>query len=122
MLLVYFGSKMIQHANYTYSPKREDKIEAVHLTEEYKKFEEDEIKLGSKTYTCLKVNSLHHQGIEDVSDRIEVIGSSFEFNNVEFFKHMDLPIAGCQSHPEQTYCKLSTALIKELLEWKTKSI
>lgn len=90
---------MIQHANYTYSPKRGDKIEAVRLSEEYKKFETDEVKIGSKTYMCLKTNSLHHQGIEEVGDRIEVIGRSMEFENVEYFKHMDLPIAGCQSHP-----------------------
>lgn len=64
----------------------------------------------------IKTCSLHHQGIliENMPDTLNVIGYT-EDNVVEFFIHESLPIAGCQSHPEEDWCPLSLELMSRLI-------
>lgn len=65
----------------------------------------------------IKVCSLHHQGImvDDVPDELEIIAKTKD-NIVEFIRHRELPIAGCQNHPEEDFNPLSIHMIEALIK------
>lgn len=67
----------------------------------------------SKISTC----SLHHQGVNiaNIPECLNLIAYTKD-KVAEFIEHTELPIAGCQSHPEEDFNVLATNLIKSLIK------
>ena len=70
----------------------------------------------------IKVNSRHHQAVldTDLAQGLEIVASfndPFDGFVVEAFKHVDLPIAGTQWHPEDLHDELSEYLVRQLLKF-----
>ena len=64
------------------------------------------------------INSMHHQAIKDLAKGLKVIAICAEDENIEAVMHEDLPIIGCQWHPEQMASSFSSkALINKFKEY-----
>lgn len=73
--------------------------------------------LTDKTiFSKFRVNSLHHQAIDDLGKDFSVVAYTKNYNNdVEAIIHNKLPIAAVQYHPEEIHDALSYNLITQLL-------
>ncbi|MFW6311394.1 MAG: gamma-glutamyl-gamma-aminobutyrate hydrolase family protein [Nanoarchaeota archaeon] len=111
-LNVHFGGTLNQHMYHETSFK--SRSELVHEVR-YK------IKSDGKTilYTN-KVNSLHHQVIDEVGKDLRVVARYHDKNrlyDVEALIHEQLPIASVQYHPEELHTdNLANSLMYDLLE------
>ena len=64
------------------------------------------------------INSMHHQAIKDLAKGLKVIAICAEDENIEAVMHEDLPIIGCQWHPEQMADSVSSkALINKFKQY-----
>lgn len=124
MLGVHFGCKLTQNLLY-HSNNSNPRGELVHTLDEVVRYDEDTnkwiIKKEHKKEKQIKVNSLHHQGIELSNfNRNELkplyTASNYPSELVEVFKHKELPIVGVQYHPEEIYDVISHLLITKLLK------
>jgi putative glutamine amidotransferase len=134
-LAAFFGSKITQHMAYhKQSAGRMTKGHEVRVTD-YIPLLNLSFKLTIKDES-FDVNSHHHQGVllKDLSPELlpllvaanEEYGdvtllrteTKIEHNIVESFIHHNLPIGGCQYHPEEWHDWASDALITELLNRK----
>ena len=74
--------------------------------------------IADKKAKKIKVCSLHHQGVmkDEFTDEcpLEVIAHTSD-GIVEAMCHKELPIAGCQNHPEEDYNPLSWSMIEKLI-------
>lgn len=130
-LAAHFGSKITQHMGWhKQSTGRMTKGHEVRVTPNIAVLG---VQLAAKDET-FEVNSHHHQGVvlSDLSPELmpllvaanEEYGDdkllkgevNIQHNIVESFIHRDLPIAGCQYHPEEWYDWASDLLIKRLLK------
>lgn len=130
-LAAHFDSKITQHMPFhRQSTGRMTKGHDVRVTENIALLG---YKLTIKEET-LEVNSHHHQGVllENLSPELLplLVAANEEYgdvtiarhettlpqNIVESFIHHNLPIAGCQYHPEEWNDWVSDALIKQLLK------
>lgn len=69
----------------------------------------------------VKVNSLHHQVIDEIPDELEIIALHCNDKGntkptIEAIAHQTLPICGVQYHPEEIHDKFAISLVEELLE------
>lgn len=116
-LAVKFGYKLDQHLDLYYSnPRTERKEELILLP-----------KLNdSIAKSSLKVNSLHHQGVNLLCDKgnkdFTPIAMSKVYGNVEAMAHTSLQIAGVQWHPEEIEDEFSGMLIYKLIDRNLHSI
>lgn len=133
-LASFFGSKIIQHMPYhKQSAGRMTKGHLAYVTN----YAADilGVKVDHKM-ASMDVNSHHHQGVllDTLSPQLLplAVAANEEYgddtllkneleqphNIVEAFMHRELPIAGCQYHPEEWHDWLSDTIIAELLERK----
>lgn len=109
MLNVFFGGKLQQHT--VYHPTSKDRWKEGH-----------EVSSASGTF---KVNSHHHQLIPEklLAPSLRAIAwydCQGDGRVIEALKHVDLPIAGVQWHPEEWRDTFSNGLITKLLSIKLK--
>ena len=65
-----------------------------------------------------KINSMHHQAIKDLAKGLKVIAICVKDGTIEAVIHDNLPIIGCQWHPEQMADSISSkALINKFKEY-----
>lgn len=65
-----------------------------------------------------RINSIHHQAIKDLAKGLKVIALQEEDRIIEAVIHDNLPIIGCQWHPEQMASSFSSkALINKFKEY-----
>lgn len=123
MLGVKFGCKLTQNLLY-HSETSNPRNELVHELHQVKGYDDISkewvIKKEHKKDQIIKVNSLHHQGIQLKDFNADELVPLYAADNypsylVEVFKHKQLPIAGVQYHPEEIYDEISDLLITTLL-------
>jgi putative glutamine amidotransferase len=123
-LNVFFGGSLIQDVSHKMSNPRSEDHEKLTVTDELVNAVNivnwKEV-ITKKTYTGIKVNSLHHQCVSrgTISDQFDICATSEINGNVEAFIHKTLPIAGVQYHPEELgYDIITNTLIKTILTRK----
>lgn len=127
MLAVYFGSKLTQNLLYHpyYSSPRTELVHEVYPVTGINVDGEYTYKKGSKGKE-IKVNSMHHQGVELDNLGLDLIPTylcdNYPSMLVEGFRHKELPIAGCQSHPEESWSNEIINEIETLLNFKEETI
>lgn len=103
-LCAHFGGKLIQDFPYDYSSKhRGELVDTLNFETRY-------ANNANKPY---KVNSLHHQGCNELPEGCEVIARSQD-KNIEIAKFAE-NIYGMQYHPEEINDPIAKVLIYELL-------
>lgn len=122
-LAILFGSELAQHIPQDYSKERDEKVHALRFANRFFELirkENPKLFQGKTTY---KVNSLHHQGLFNLSDDLEEVAVNSDDENIECFIHKKLRIAGVQYHPEELgYDILSNFLITNLLNNESSSL
>lgn len=125
MLAVKFGCKLTQNLLY-HSNSSNPRSELVHELHKVIRFDENTnqwiSKREPKKEDNIKVNSLHHQGVELINFNREVLNPLYIAENypsklVEVFEHKSLPIAAVQYHPEEIYDAISDELVTKLLNY-----
>jgi putative glutamine amidotransferase len=108
---VHFGGTLVQHCNFPYTERFEQK-ELLRLS-----LEGDDRSLV-KNLHGYKVNSLHHQGVFDTTLGQDLVPLAYsqEHGNIEAFRHKTLPIYGVQFHSEEIHDELSRNIIHKLLK------
>jgi putative glutamine amidotransferase len=110
-LAVFFGGTLEQSANHAfYSSERTDRVHAISTFS----------KEGKPIGATFKVNSMHHQCVEEVSLDMYVFARCKEDNTIEGMAHKTLPIYAVQWHPEEIWDRFSVDLIKNLLNPNSK--
>lgn len=104
-LNVHFGGSLWQHL--WRHPQSSHKTDLVH---------EVAARLpNGKIIAKMKVNSFHHQAIWKLGKELESIADSYDtWPIIEGIKHVSLPIAAVQWHPERYLDALSEAVMKKL--------
>jgi len=123
MLCVHFGGELVQNIDlgthgYSDEKSAEGRGQLVNDIIFTPKFTLLEIQLLKENkLKRIKTCSLHHQGVKlgTVPDELQVIAYTKD-DIVEFIQHETLPIAGCQSHPEEDFSPLSIHLIEKLIK------
>lgn len=110
----FFGGSLVQHYDFPYSDKNRSKlVEKLDFNPAILK----DLNLR-KLPANYKVNSMHHQGVIEANlapELISLASSSIEPQNVEIFKHKELPIYGVQYHPEELNDSIANIIITKLL-------
>jgi len=104
MLNIYFGGELIQNIWWDHGDSTRDRSELAHIVYEVTKYDDEKecwLINQVKEKDAMKVNSLHHQGIQ-----IDGLGNNLkplllsEEGIVEAFEHKELLISGVQFHPK----------------------
>ena len=100
-LNVVFGGSLHQHIHQEYSTKsRAEEVHSVKLNRDPSVI--NYIKNIGYDMNNFKINSLHHQAVDEVGSGFKVVYThSGNINNVESIYHTELPIIGVQWHPEE---------------------
>lgn len=121
MIAVHFGAKLVQNLNLGVhghsdvdNKGRGDLVNDLIFTPNYVTLETK--LLVNKKNKRLKVCSLHHQGVDKdrVPEVLDVIAHTSD-GVVEAFRHVELPVAGVQFHPEEDNSALAKTMIKNLI-------
>lgn len=126
MLCVHFGGSLNQNidiSTHGYSDEKSDDgrgelVNDLIFTRKFLVLEAKLLASSKNKAKKIKTCSLHHQAVENdeyFPEPLEVIAHTSD-NVVEFMRHKELPIAGCQSHPEEDFNPLAIYLIQALLK------
>lgn len=115
---VMFGSELVQDMLYTpYSNPRTELVEELNINKPGLNRLFPLLKQqGTNVDQKVKVNSLHHQCLENIGEEFDVIATSKSTHTIEAIIHKKLPIAGVQWHPEEIGDNwISRSIMKTLL-------
>ena len=114
-LCARFGGKLEQHVNFPHSTKyRGELVEEMEFNAQSSANEFFENKVLPTKKEKYKINSIHHQGVYDMPETVEILGRS-DYYNIEAVRFTE-NIFGTQYHPEEYNDLFATNIIKYLLK------
>lgn len=108
-LNVYFGGTLANCYQETSTKSRDELVHDLYIGNEFP--------VGKNKGNTIKVNSLHHQAIDQLGSHLHTL-AIHENGDIEAIGGNDYPMYAVQYHPEEIYDKLSNAMIKKLLNYE----